>query len=118
MHRCDGENSVRRNNINVCLQAQIYRFSISWARILPEGHDYKINQAGIDYYNKLINALLANGIQPIVSTSGSYQLQFENKNVLFDTGVGFLPLNCKGYRVVQKGNTNIVQVHEASHRNY
>nr|BAI50021.1 beta-glucosidase [Nasutitermes takasagoensis] len=47
--------------------AQVYRFSISWARILPEGHDNKINQAGIDYYNKLINALLENGIEPIVS---------------------------------------------------
>nr|AGP76178.1 beta-glucosidase [Anoplotermes schwarzi] len=47
--------------------AQLYRFSISWARILPEGHDYKINEAGIDYYNRLINALLDNGIEPIVT---------------------------------------------------
>nr|BAI50024.1 beta-glucosidase [Nasutitermes takasagoensis] len=47
--------------------AQVYRFSISWARILPEGHDYKINQAGIDYYNKLINALLENKIEPMVT---------------------------------------------------
>jgi len=61
----------RKHNINVCFQAQVYRFSMSWARILPEGHDYKINQAGIDYYNNLINALLENGIQPMVSTCGS-----------------------------------------------
>nr|AGP76180.1 beta-glucosidase [Rhynchotermes bulbinasus] len=47
--------------------AQVYRFSISWARILPEGHDTIINTRGIDYYNRLINTLLDNGIEPIVS---------------------------------------------------
>lgn len=35
-----------------------YRFSISWTRIFPNGVGH-INEAGIDHYNKLINALLA-----------------------------------------------------------
>ncbi|XP_068655981.1 beta-glucosidase 6 [Aristolochia californica] len=43
-----------------------YRFSIAWSRIFPDGTG-KINDAGIDYYNKLINALLAKGIQPYVT---------------------------------------------------
>ncbi|KAM0836711.1 hypothetical protein ACQ4PT_062117 [Festuca glaucescens] len=43
-----------------------YRFSIAWARILPNGVG-QVNQAGIDHYNKLINALLAKGIQPYVT---------------------------------------------------
>ncbi|KAK6133889.1 hypothetical protein DH2020_032350 [Rehmannia glutinosa] len=37
-----------------------YRFSISWSRIYPNGTG-EINQAGIDHYNNLINALLAQG---------------------------------------------------------
>nr|POE97927.1 beta-glucosidase 46 [Quercus suber] len=44
-----------------------YRFSISWARILPEGRFGEVNLAGIDHYNKLINVLLLKGIQPFVT---------------------------------------------------
>ncbi|KAH0991341.1 hypothetical protein GBA52_002824 [Prunus armeniaca] len=43
-----------------------YRFSISWSRIFPNGTG-QINQAGVDHYNNLINALLAKGIEPYVT---------------------------------------------------
>ncbi|XP_022776768.1 beta-glucosidase 40-like [Durio zibethinus] len=43
-----------------------YRFSIAWSRIFPNGTG-EINQAGVDYYNNLINALLAKGIEPYVT---------------------------------------------------
>nr|DAD35015.1 TPA_asm: hypothetical protein HUJ06_005655 [Nelumbo nucifera] len=43
-----------------------YRFSIAWSRIFPNGSG-EINQAGVDHYNNLINALLANGIEPYLT---------------------------------------------------
>jgi beta-glucosidase len=40
-----------------------YRFSIAWPRVLPEGKG-TVNQAGLDYYSRLVDELLANGIEP------------------------------------------------------
>ena len=45
------------------LGIKMFRFSIQWGRIISE-YDGEPNQAGIDYYNKVIDEMIANGIQP------------------------------------------------------
>ena len=40
-----------------------FRFSIAWPRILPEGRG-RVNQAGLDFYDRLVDELLANDIEP------------------------------------------------------
>ena len=43
-----------------------YRFSISWPRVIPEGTG-RINQKGLQFYSELVDKLIANGIEPIVT---------------------------------------------------
>lgn len=43
-----------------------YRFSISWPRILPEGIG-KVNEAGLQFYSDLVDALLEANIEPMVT---------------------------------------------------
>ncbi|NND03552.1 MAG: beta-glucosidase [Acidimicrobiia bacterium] len=40
-----------------------YRFSIAWTRVLPDGRG-KVNQEGLDFYDRLVDGLLAAGITP------------------------------------------------------
>jgi beta-glucosidase len=50
------------------LGVDVYRFSLSWSRIIPLGGRYDpINEKGIAFYNDLIDRLLARGIEPIVT---------------------------------------------------
>ncbi|MDV6330246.1 GH1 family beta-glucosidase [Asticcacaulis sp. 201] len=48
------------------LGMQAYRFSLSWARILPNGTG-DVNPAGLAFYSDLIDELLANEIEPIAT---------------------------------------------------
>ncbi|KAL5132444.1 Beta-glucosidase 18 [Glycine soja] len=49
------------------LGINVYRFSISWARILPRGIYGDINPSGVMFYNKIIDNLLLRGIEPFVT---------------------------------------------------
>lgn len=43
-----------------------YRFSVSWPRIYPLGHG-EINEVGLQFYDNLVNELIANGIEPVLT---------------------------------------------------
>lgn len=43
-----------------------YRFSVAWPRILPSGRG-EVNQPGLDFYSRLVDALLEAGIEPFVT---------------------------------------------------
>lgn len=57
------------------LGIKAYRFSIDWARILPNGVG-DVNELGIDFYNKLIDELIANDIEPYI-TLYHWELPYE-----------------------------------------
>ena len=48
------------------LGLQSYRFSIAWTRVLPQGRG-KVNQSGLDFYDRLVDRLLEAGIVPTVT---------------------------------------------------
>ncbi|KAI3708428.1 hypothetical protein L2E82_37597 [Cichorium intybus] len=54
-------------NILHSLGVDAYRFSISWARILPRGRFGDVNPNGINFYNKILDNLLLRGIKPFVT---------------------------------------------------
>lgn len=64
---CDFYNSYQED-IDLIRELNIpnFRYSISWPRIMPTGI-HPVNQAGIDYYNKIIDSLLAAGIEPWIT---------------------------------------------------
>ncbi|XP_018320779.1 myrosinase 1-like [Agrilus planipennis] len=61
-HRMDDDIALLRN-----LGVDFYRFSISWTRLLPNSYSNVISETGRQYYNNLINALLAANIIPMVT---------------------------------------------------
>jgi hypothetical protein len=48
------------------LGVDAYRFSIAWPRVLPNGVG-QVNQTGLDFYDRLVDELLARGIDPWVT---------------------------------------------------
>src|SRR5690554_1846928 len=57
-HRYEEDIAIMKN-----LGITVYRFSVAWPRIVPNG-DGEINQEGLAYYHRFVDKLLEAGIEP------------------------------------------------------
>ncbi|AMC92533.1 aryl-phospho-beta-D-glucosidase [Erysipelothrix larvae] len=48
---------------------KVYRMSIAWSRIFPNGDDSVPNEKGLEHYDKVFDACLKHGIEPLVTLS-------------------------------------------------
>lgn len=61
---CDHYNRYREDvALMRSMGLKAYRFSISWSRVMPDGEG-KVNRQGLDFYDRLVDELWANGIEP------------------------------------------------------
>lgn len=66
---CDSYNRYQEDVDELAyLGVDFYRFSLSWARILPTGRVDYVNPDGIRYYHALLDALAEKNIEPLVIT--------------------------------------------------
>ena len=54
---------------------KVFRFSIGWSRIFPNGDDAMPNEAGLQFYDNVINECLRYGIEPLITIS-HYEVPF------------------------------------------
>jgi beta-glucosidase len=61
---CDHYNRYKEDvGIMKSIGLKAYRFSIAWTRVIPDGTG-PVNAKGLDFYDRLVNELLASGITP------------------------------------------------------
>jgi beta-glucosidase len=64
---CD---SYHRYRLDIALMRELglnaFRFSIAWPRIVPDGRG-RVNEPGLDFYDRLVDELLAADIRPFVT---------------------------------------------------
>ena len=66
---CDHYHHMQEDvELMAALGLNSYCFSVSWPRVLPEGRG-RVNQAGLDFYDRLVDALLAKGISSLPGRS-------------------------------------------------
>ncbi len=84
-----------RYQTDIALMQQLfldaYRFSISWPRLLPEGRG-AINPKGLGFYDRLVDALLAAGIEPFITL-----FHWDMPQAIFQEMGGFASRECSNY---------------------
>lgn len=48
---------------------KVFRYSISWARLFPNGDDKEPNELGLKFYDSVIDECLKNGMEPLITIS-------------------------------------------------
>lgn len=51
------------------LGLKAFRTSISWSRIFPNGDELEPNEKGLQFYDRLIDEIIKNGMEPIITMS-------------------------------------------------
>lgn len=78
---CDSYHRVEEDaDLVAKLGVQACRFSLSWSRILPDGIG-RINEQGLDFYDRMVDALLARGVQPWITL-----FHWDYPQALYDRG--------------------------------
>lgn len=54
---------------------KVFRFSIAWTRIFPTGMEEEPNEAGLEFYDRVIDQCLSHNIEPLVTIS-HYEMPF------------------------------------------
>lgn len=54
---------------------EVFRFSIAWTRIFPTGMEEEPNEAGLEFYDQVINECLKHDIEPLITIS-HYEMPF------------------------------------------
>lgn len=71
--KLDGVDGFHRFQEDIALMAemgfQVYRFSVAWSRIFPTGMEEMPNEAGLAYYDQVIDACLSHNIEPLITIS-------------------------------------------------
>ena len=88
---CDGYHRFEEDiRLLSSLGLRAYRFSTSWARIDPNG-DGRWNEAGLQYYDRVVDCCLANGVTPWMTL-----YHWELPQALEEKG-GWLRVEYRGY---------------------
>lgn len=81
---CDTYNNFQTDvDLIAQMKMNAYRFSIAWSRVLPQGKG-AVNAKGLDYYNRLVDALLEKKITPFIT-----MFHWDMPQALFELNGGF-----------------------------
>ena len=65
----------------------VFRLSMNWSRILPNGDDEKPNEEGLAFYDKVLDECAKYGIEPLVTLSHFRKVRKVQSDMLLQSGL-------------------------------